>query len=80
MRAVFARLRALALGEIITVVDRHGNVDLELQAEPAFMKLYLDRVLGPVKARDDELGDAVEAKLMELIAQAKAARGNTQDP
>lgn len=74
MRPVFARLRALALGEVVTVTGRDGDVDIELKADPAFMKLYLDRLLGPVKARDAELDDAIEGKLMELIAEAKRRR------
>lgn len=71
MREVYGRLRALALGELVTIVGKDGEVRITLAADPAFMKLYLDRVLGPVRARDDELDSAVESKLMELIAEAK---------
>lgn len=74
MATVFDRLLALAMGELVTVTGAGGEVTIQLRADPAFMKLYLDRVLGPVKARDDDVGEAVEAKLMELIAQARAAR------
>lgn len=77
MREVFARLRALAMGEIVTVVDRHGKVDLELDADPAFMKLYLDRVMGAVKAKDDDLESAIELKLLEMIQEAKRKREQT---
>lgn len=59
MRALFERLRALAMGEvvIVPVVTASGEMQLtaKLEADPAFMKLYLDRLLGPVKAKDDEL-------------------------
>lgn len=60
MREVFDRLRALALGTVVHVPDGDGAIDIQLQADPAFMKLYLDRVLGPVKEliTDEDLRDA----------------------
>lgn len=60
MREVFARLRFLALGEPVMVMFRGKEVRIDLKADPAFMKLYLDRVLGPVKEliSEDELADA----------------------
>lgn len=69
MRVVFARLKALALGEIIHEVDKDGEVTIGLSADPAFMKLYLDRTLGPVKevVSDDDLRDAPDA-VLEWIA------------
>ena len=58
MREVFGRLKALALGEVVTVTGRDGEVKLELQADGRFMALYLDRLLGPVKALEIDLTDA----------------------
>jgi len=55
MKAVFDRLRALALGEVVTVTDQHGRTDIELQADPAYMKLYLERVMGPVRELEPDL-------------------------
>jgi hypothetical protein len=63
VREVFTRLRALALGELVTVADKDGGTTVELQAEPAFMKLYLERVLGPVKDLDPDLSDAPDEVL-----------------
>lgn len=53
MREVFDRLKALALGEVVEVFHKGELVGLRLQADAAFMKLYLDRVLGPVKEQMD---------------------------
>lgn len=64
MRETFARLRALALGEVILVpaFTAEGIVEVkaELKADSRFMQLYLDRLLGPAKAFDDnmDLSDA----------------------
>lgn len=66
MREVFARLKSLALGEIVTVTDREGNVDLELKADARFMQLYLDRTLGPVKELDVDLTGVSPEALAEL--------------
>ena len=63
MRAVFDRLRALALGEVVTVATPDGSADVELHAEPAFMKLYLERVMGPVKELEPDLADAPDEVL-----------------
>jgi hypothetical protein len=57
MREVFERLKALALGEVVTVKGPDGQTDVELQADPAFMKLYLERVLGPVKDLEIDMTD-----------------------
>ena len=53
MRAVYARLKFLALGEPVEVTFRGAVVRIDLKADPAFMKLYLERVVGPVKDLDD---------------------------
>lgn len=62
MREVFARLRALAMGEMILVpyITADGtNVELkaEIKADARFMQLYLDRLLGvaskPLDADED---------------------------
>jgi hypothetical protein len=66
MREVFGRLKALALGEIIHVTDREGNIDVELKADSRFMGLYLDRVMGPVKDLEIDLSDAPSEALAYL--------------
>jgi len=59
MREVFARLKALALGEVIAVRGPDGEVNISLRAAPEFMRLYLARLLGPEKEIDDiDLADA----------------------
>jgi len=64
MRDVFARLKALALGEVVEVPDPRddGKTKVVLSADPAFMKLYLDRVLGPVRelASSEEIADLMK--------------------
>lgn len=59
MRDVFARLKALALGEVAEVTDKDGNVvGVELKADARFMQLYLERTLGPVRELKVDLTDA----------------------
>lgn len=60
MREVFAQLRALATENVITRwTDNKGNEhESQRQPNPAFMALYLDRVLGPVKELKIDLSDA----------------------
>lgn len=54
MRAVFTRLKELAMGELAEVRDKEGNVvGVELEADSRFMALYLDRILGKVKDAED---------------------------
>jgi Family of unknown function (DUF5681) len=56
--------------------------DRAMEGDLFAAKMWLDQVRGPVKPRkEDEIGDAVESKLLELIAQAKAAKkGSQQGP
>lgn len=63
MREVFARLRFLAMGEPVVVEHKGQQVRIELKAHPEFMRLYLERLMGPVKELipDDLLLDAPEA-------------------
>jgi len=58
MRQVFARLRVLAMGETIEVAHKDGTVVVKLKAIPDFMRLYLERVMGPVEAIKVDLKDA----------------------
>lgn len=71
MREVFRRLKALALGEVVRVVDKDGNVDVELKADSRFMALYLDRVLGPVKDLEIDLSDAPKEALSYLAEKLR---------
>lgn len=71
LREVFTRLRALALGELVTVYDEHGKeVGVELKARPEFMKMYLDRVIGPV-ADGEVIDGKVEKRLREMLEFAE---------
>ena len=70
-RALFDRLRQLAMGEL--KVTRHamtmaGPVAYEatLPPDPAFAKLYMERVYGPVKDKDDGL-EAVLAEMPDEV-------------
>lgn len=62
MREVFARLKELAMEDMITAhTDEKGVEHITRRPpSPEFMKLYLDRILGPVKAliSDEDLADA----------------------
>lgn len=66
MREVFTRLKALAMGEFVTKIDKDGNVDIELEADARFMGLYLDRIMGPVKDLEVDLTGVSPEALAEL--------------
>lgn len=59
MRELFARLRSLAMGEpiLIPVMTASGEMTVaaKLEADPAFMKLYLERTLGKAKVFEDDI-------------------------
>lgn len=65
MRAVFDRLRQLATEDRVSVfMSKKGQpVESVTPPDPAFMRLYLERVLGPVKDLEPDLADAPEAVL-----------------
>lgn len=73
MREVFDRLRALAMGEVVELTFRGQPVGLQLRADPRFMALYLDRVIGPVTNQDAVRGLAKEL-LAGMIAEARQQR------
>ena len=60
MKEVMAQLRAMATENVITRwTDKEGKEHESIrQPNPAFMALYLDRVLGPVKELKIDLSDA----------------------
>lgn len=60
MKEVFAQLRAMATENIISRwIDKDGNEHESIkQPNPAFMQLYLERILGPVKELKIDLSDA----------------------
>ena len=70
LRLVFMRLRALALGEVVEVWHNGKLVGLQLRAEPGFMKLYLERTLGPV-ADGEVIDSKVERRLREMLEFAE---------
>lgn len=63
MREVFARLKALALGEVVTLTAEDGGFSIGLKADARFMQLYLDRTLGPVKALELDMSEAPQEVL-----------------
>lgn len=76
MRIAFAALKRLAVdGEIVNVYDKDGNLCGEnVHHNPAFMKLYLERILGAIpKPKDDETVEALARSLLDsMIATARA--------
>lgn len=77
MRKVFDRLRSLATEDIVRVyMAKDGQpVEDRQPPEPAFMKLYLERVIGPVKdVSDDRLEKLVKERLEAMLAEAEARR------
>lgn len=71
MREVFERLRALAMGEVVTVQHFDANncevvTEVKLEADARFMQLYLDRVLGKVRSVEEETPDFSDAPLQVL--------------
>lgn len=80
-REVFGRLRSLAMDDVTRVFfDKDGEPHESVeQPNPAFMKLYLERVWGPVKAVDDaQVDKAVRERFEELIAEARARRERSE--
>lgn len=71
MRQVFARLRVLAMGETIEVQHKDGTIVVQLKAIPDFMRLYLERVMGPVKELEIDLSTAPDAALTWLTENLK---------
>lgn len=67
MRQVYNRLKFLALGEPVEVLFKGTVVNIKLEADPAFMKLYLERVIGPVKELEVDLSDAPPEVLEYLL-------------
>ncbi len=65
MREVFAQLRVLATENVISRwTDKDGNEhESNEQPNPAFMKMYLERTLGPVKDLAIDLADAPDEVL-----------------
>jgi hypothetical protein len=59
MREHFKRLEKLAFDDQTrTVMGKYGPCDITEPPNPAFTKLYLERVLGPVKEIEPDLSDA----------------------
>lgn len=60
LREVMATLRTVAMGVPKGVYYKGDRVDEEIQYDAAFMALYLNRVLGPVKEplEEEDLRDA----------------------
>lgn len=70
LRKVFKRLRSLAMGRPVEIWKDGKLVEVQLRAEPGFMKLYLERVLGPV-ADDDAVTAKAEKMLRALLEEAE---------
>ncbi len=86
LRETMQRLKELAYGEPITITTRGLDGELEthveLRAHPGFMKLYLDRVIGPVS--DDNsaaLRKIAEGIVDEMVQAARSRReANGSEP
>ncbi len=77
MKEVFAQLRAMATEAVITRhTDEKGNTTESIkQPNPAFMKLYLDRVLGPVRDEDDDKIKTLAQEIVDrMLDEARARR------
>jgi len=77
MKEVFAQLRALATENVITRwTDKDGNEhESNRQPNPAFMKLYLDRVLGPVSEDASDKIQRLAAEIVNgMLAEARQRR------
>lgn len=59
VKEVFAQLKAMATENVITRwTDKDGNEhESQKQPNPAFMDMYLNRVLGPVREHKIDLSD-----------------------
>ena len=60
VREVFAHLRAMATENVVSITeDKDGNKKESVrQPNPAFMQMYLERVLGPVKELELDLSNS----------------------
>lgn len=71
MLELMDRLRNLAMGEpeLVTVANADGTFEVEakIKADAAFMKLYLDRLLGPAVANDELPENFLEGASPEVI-------------
>jgi hypothetical protein len=77
MKEVFAQLRCLATENVITRwTDKEGNEhESNRQPNPAFMKLYLDRVLGPVSEDSSEKIRRIAQEFLDgMLEEARARR------
>jgi len=84
LRATLERLRELAYGEPITITERgpDGEIEthVELRAHPGFMKLYLDRVLGPVSEDNSEALRRIAISLLDEKLEAARAQREAREP
>lgn len=77
MKEVFAQLRVLATENVISRwVDPDGTEhESNRQPNPAFMKMYLDRVLGPVSDdASEKIRRLAQEFVNEMLAEARARR------
>lgn len=79
IREIFNRLRALALGEVVEVTDKKTGkvIGIQLQADPRFMDLYLERVFGPV-TNETAVRAQARALLDEMMAEARERRAGAE--
>lgn len=69
LREVFGKLRAVAMGVTKDVWYKGEVVGQEIEYSAAFMDLYLNRVIGPVKELKIDLTDAPEEVVRFLAEQ-----------
>jgi hypothetical protein len=76
-RELYQAIEKTEVPKVLTMLA--ALYDRGLEGDVAAARLWLDHVRGPVKARDeDALEQAVEQKVMEMIAEARARKMQTQ--
>lgn len=70
MEMLFERLRILAMGQPVRMTLEDGTETVYLRPDPSFMKIYLDRVIGPVR-NDEQVEAGVEKRLAEMLSLAE---------
>jgi len=72
-RALYDAIEKRCVPRTLALLDQ--LLEQAMAGDVAAARLWLDQVRGPVKARqEDEIERAVEQRILELIARAKAAK------
>lgn len=78
-RALYAAIEVQEVPKVIALLET--LFEQAMRGDTSAAKLWLDHVRGPVKARDDDaIENAVEAKIAEMLSEARARRGVQSTP